>query len=62
MFFFARRIEHPLDVAVHCPHDGDSREYRRAAPRLDQCRGRKSPLLKVWSGVFSSQVRRNMDH
>src|SRR5258708_35329393 len=36
MLFLARRIKHPLDVAVQCSHDADPREHHRAAVRRDQ--------------------------
>jgi hypothetical protein len=39
MLVLARRIEHPLDMAIQRPHDADAREHRRAAERRDEDQG-----------------------
>jgi hypothetical protein len=36
MMLLARRIKHPFDVPVQCPHDTDARKHRRAAVCCDQ--------------------------
>jgi hypothetical protein len=39
MLLFARRIEHPLNVAIQRPHDPDACKHSRAARRRDQDQG-----------------------
>jgi hypothetical protein len=44
MRVFARRIEHPLDVAVQCPHDADAHHHGRPVELDDQEQGFDSGL------------------
>ena len=49
MRVFARRIEHPLDVAVQCPHDADAHHHGRPVELDDQEQGfdRGLPFLEI---------------
>jgi hypothetical protein len=57
MGIFARRIEHPLDVAVQCTHDADPGEHRRAAECRDQDQGlhRGLPFRRSVLGLRKSR-------
>ena len=53
MMILARR-EHPLDVAVQCPHDADARHHRRAPVAFgdqDQDFNGSRPLLDLLFGL-----------
>src|SRR5258706_7500026 len=52
MRIFARRIEHPLDVPVQCPHNADARHHGRAVVLDDQEHGfdRRLPLGEILLG------------
>jgi hypothetical protein len=49
MRVFARCIEHPLDVAVQCPHDADAHHHSRPVELDDQEQGfdRGLPFLEI---------------
>jgi hypothetical protein len=55
MMLFPIRIEHPLDVAVQCPHDADARKHRRSAVAFgdhDQRLDRSLPFLELLFGLW----------
>jgi len=53
MRVFARRIKHPLDVSVQCPHHTNARHHGRAVELDDQEQGfyRSLPFLKILLGL-----------
>jgi hypothetical protein len=67
MCVFARRIEHPLDVAVQCPHDSDAHHHGRPVELDDQEQGFDSGLpfleillsLRQFHGVVGGVAQRH---